>query len=64
MSRSPPDLNLPLGDRLVKMAIEAREKARQLAPGAERDALLTEARRAEDAASWLQPVRTLGPQPR
>jgi len=62
MSNSLPDPNLPLCDRLAKMAVEAREKARQLPPGRERDVLLIEARRAETAAYLLDRVSAPSPQ--
>ena len=39
-----------LKDRLVSFAKEAREKASKLAPGPERDGLLTKARRADTAS--------------
>ena len=39
-----------LKDRLVAFAKEVREKASKLAPGPERDELLTKARRADTAS--------------
>ena len=49
-----------LEDRLSAQAIQLREEAKALKPGAERKALLKRARQAEVAAEmveWLRPVR-------
>jgi hypothetical protein len=42
-----------LNKRLIQEAEQARERARQLPPGAERNALLKKARRAEITGRWL-----------
>jgi hypothetical protein len=39
--------------RLIRVAEEARERAKKLPPGPERDALLKEARQAEITQRWL-----------
>jgi hypothetical protein len=64
MNSSLVDTGLPLGDRLAKMAAQAREKAQQLPPGREKDELLTRARRAETAAHLLGLVGAADPEPR
>ena len=51
MRRPLPDPGLPLGERLAKMAAQAREEARHLPPGPARDALLMEAHRAAGGCS-------------
>lgn len=50
MKRLPLKPDKAIGERLIQEARLAREKAEQLPPGAERDDLLKEARRAETAA--------------
>lgn len=53
-NRSRPDL--PLQDRLIRIATRAREKAAALPPGRERDRLMTAAVSTESAAAierWL-----------
>ena len=42
-----------LNERLIHQAEQARERAKKLPPGPERDALLKNARRAEIADRWL-----------
>ncbi len=64
MNSSLVDSGLPLGDRLAKMAAQAREQAHQLPPGREKDELLTRARRAETAAHLLGLVGAANPGPR
>lgn len=64
MSNSLVDSGLPLGDRLAKMAAQARKKARQLPPEREQDELLTRARRAEAAAHLLGLVGAADLEPR
>ena len=53
-NRSRPDL--PLQDRLIRIATRAREKASAMPPGRERDRLITAAVSTESAAAierWL-----------
>jgi hypothetical protein len=48
----------PLRERLVSFANEARDRAAQLRPSAEKDALLRKARQCETAAhldEWVNP---------
>jgi len=48
-------LNRPAqaNERLIAVAEEARERAKKLSPGPERDALLKKARQAEITQRWL-----------
>jgi hypothetical protein len=53
-----------VGERLIKEARLARERAHQLAPGAEREDLLRKARKADVAADideWLNSPRLKTP---
>jgi len=52
-----------LGDRLASFAKSAREKAAQLAPGADRDELLKKARQADTASHLDEWVNSPGLQP-
>jgi hypothetical protein len=52
-----------LRDRLVSYAKSSREKAQQLAPGTERDALLRKASQADTASHLDEWVNSSGLQP-
>jgi hypothetical protein len=52
-----------LKDRLIQFAKEAREKASQLRPGLEQDALLKKARQADTAAHLDDWANSTGLQP-
>ena len=45
--------NQRLKERLIHQAEQARERAKKVPPGCERDALLKKARRAEITDQWL-----------
>jgi hypothetical protein len=54
---------IPLKDRLALFAKDVEEKASQLAPGPERDALLEKARQADTAAHFDDWANSPGLQP-
>ena len=54
---------IPLKERLVWFAKDVREKAEQLRPGPDREALLDKARRADIAAHIVEWANSPGLQP-